>query len=359
VFNKLIRFIRRSSVRRVSHPTNGPESARASRDNDAAYDAKVQQELTQFKEITDVHALPEIFSYWSEKYLLPLCQSCGVTGVDQFYAKYLFEAAQRTQVHPRFISIGAGNCDTEVRVAKLLRELGLTDFTLECLELNPAMLERGRQDAKENGVTENISFIKGDFNKWMPESTYCGVMANHSLHHVVNLEGLFDAIKSSLHPLGYFVTSDMIGRNGHQRWPEALTHVERIWEDLPSKYKYNAQLKRHESKFVNWDCSSEGFEGIRAQDILPLLVKRFDFPLFIGFANIISPFVDRGFGHNFDVNSQYDRELIDTIHALDEAGFKTGELKPTQMFAVMSPTAVDEHVYARGISPAAAVRVPS
>ena len=46
---------------------------------------------------------------------------------------------------------------------------------------------------------------------------YDAVIANQSLHHVTNLEGLFDAIRHSLHPTGVFVTSDMIGRNGHDR----------------------------------------------------------------------------------------------------------------------------------------------
>jgi len=34
-----------------------------------------------------------------------------------------------------------------------------------------------------------------------------------------------------------------------------------------------------------WDCSKQGFEGIRAQDILPLLVKKFSFRSFLGFGN--------------------------------------------------------------------------
>ena len=45
------------------------------------------------------------------------------------------------------------------------------------------------------------------------------------------------------------------------------------------------------------------FEGIRAQDILPLLVERFTFDEFIGFGNVIDPFVDRSFGPNFDIAS--------------------------------------------------------
>jgi len=97
---------------------------------------------------------------------------------------------------------------------------------------------------------------------------------------------------------------DMIGRNCHQRWPEALKEVHRFWKELPTEYRYNRQLNRHEELYDNWDCSIEGFEGICAQDILPLLLERFDFHLFIGFANVVYLFIDRGFGHNFNADQE-------------------------------------------------------
>ena len=135
------------------------------------------------------------------------------------------------------------------------------------------------------------------------------VMVNHSLHHFVALELLFDTIHKVLHPEGYFVADDMIGRNGHMRWPEALAILEELWAELPDRYKYNHQLRRLEIEYENWDCSRQGGnEGIRSQDILPLLLKKFHFDLFVGFANVIDVFVDRNFGHNFDPNDAQDNQ---------------------------------------------------
>ena len=324
----------------------------------ATYSSKMREELSRFENVVEVHALPAIFHYWSNKYLLPMIKECGFSSVDEFYAKYFFAAAKRTGAPVRFISIGAGNCDLEIRVALLLRDMGLQDFVFECLELNPHMLDRGRADAVSNSVDDVLVFVEGDFNTWTPGARYSAVMANHSLHHVVNLERLFDAIKSSLHPQGYFVSSDMIGRNGHQRWPEALLKIQELWKTLPDEYRFNHLLQRSEPEFINHDCSTEGFEGIRAQDILPLLIERFDFPLFIGFANTISPFIDRCFGHNFNSASEFDRTLIDKIHSFDEEGFKSGKLKPTQMFAVMSPVKAEARICSRGLSPEGSVRYP-
>jgi hypothetical protein len=170
------------------------------------------------------------------------------------------------------------------------------------------------------------------------------------LHHVVDLENLFDTIRKCLNEHGYFITSDIIGRNGHMRWPEALAQVNELWRELPERYHYNHQLRRMEPEYENWDCSKEGFEGIRAQDVLPELLKRFNFAFYAGFGNVIDIFVDRSFGHNFDANDAHDRAFVDRVHAIDEAGFQSGSLTPTHMLAVMSPSEVD-CICARGLTP--------
>ena len=161
-------------------------------------------------------------------------------------------------------------------------------------------------------------------------------MANQALHHFVELETLFGKIYEALSPQGYFLTDDIIGRNGHMRWPEALALVNEFWQVLPERYKYNNQLKRVELEYDNWDCSKEGFEGIRAQDILPLLIRKFPFDLFIGHANVIDVFIDRSFGHNFKPENEWDRNFIDRVHYADEENLEQGRIKPTHMTAAMT-----------------------
>ena len=54
---------------------------------------------------------------------------------------------------------------------------------------------------------------------------------------------------------GRFITSDMIGRNGHQRWPEALAIVQEFWRELPKAYRYNLLCRATRTQYLNWDCS--------------------------------------------------------------------------------------------------------
>ena len=323
---------------------------------DAAYAAKIAAERAIFDDQADIHELPAIFHYWSNKYLRPMLEEYGFSNPDQFFVKYLAEAVNRTgSAKPKFLSVGSGNCDTEVRLAVQLKQMGIINFSFECLELSPLMLARGRADAHVQDVAEHMIFTLSDFNFWEAAHSYDAVIANQSLHHIMKLEHLFDAIKRALLPAGLFMTSDMIGRNGHMRWPESLAVVHHFWQELPESYRYNRQLRRHEASYNNWDCSSEGFEGIRAQDVLPELIKRFNFKLFIAASSVVDLFIDRGFGHHFDVTKTWDLEFVDRLHAYDEQALLSGELTPTRMLAVMTLT--DEPgQFSRGLMPENCVR---
>lgn len=322
------------------------------------YQRNIEAEKLIYKDITDVHNLPEIFHYWSNTYLKPMLEEYGIENIEHFFAKYILESAKSSNLNKiEVISIGSGNADTEIKIINILLQSGLKNFTIECLDINPHMIERGKALAVQENIENYLIFTEGDFNKWAPTKKYTAIIANQSLHHVVNLECLFDTIKEVLIPNGFFITSDMIGRNGHQRWPEALVYVQKYWQELPHAYRYNHILQRYEEVYENWDCAKDGgFEGIRAQDILHLLTERFDFYIFIPFSNIISIFIDRCFGHNFDANNEWDRNFIDRIHQLDEQGFQTGEFKPTQMLAVMTASEVGMKNYSRNLTPRNCIR---
>ncbi|MEO6076074.1 MAG: class I SAM-dependent methyltransferase [Dokdonella sp.] len=320
------------------------------------YEWRAQQEVSRFSEEEVINDLPEIFNYWSNTHLRPRLEHFGYSYPEDFFARRIEQQAKGFDRTIKVISIGAGNCDSEVAVAKLLLERGVDRFHFDCLDLTPAMLERGRQLANANGLDQHFGFIAADFNQWKPHETYDVVVANQSLHHVTNLEGLFDAVHTAIGEQGIFVVSDMIGRNGHMRWPEALTIVQQFWKELPKAYRYNRQLRRQEKKFGNWDCAGEGFEGIRAQDILPLMVERFGFDFFLGYGNLVDPFIDRGFGPNFDAEKDWDRNFIDRVHARDEDEILAGRIQPTHMLAVLRRDKSAQPVVWKHLTPKFSVR---
>ena len=317
-------------------------SATARHANAAVYQEQLDNETALFDAQTQIHQLPAIAHYWADKHLRPKLQSFGFSNPEHFFLDTLEHACRRICDRPaRFISIGAGNGDVEVRIACALRARGYSDFTFECLEINRSMRERSSAHAHQAGVAAQVLPVAGDFNAWQPSHAYDAVIANQSLHHVVALETLFEAIVQAIAEDGVFAISDVIGRNGHQRWPEALTLVREFWAELPPAYRYNLQLHRREKTFRDWDCAREGFEGVRAQDILPLLIERFDFEFFFAHSNLIDPFISRAFGAHFDIGSQRDLDFIDRVHARDEAEILAGRITPTNVLARMHSKRAD------------------
>ena len=131
--------------------------------------------------------------------------------------------------------------------------------------------------------------------------------------------------------------------------------VDAAWEWLPDRYRFNWQLQRQEQQFMDWDCSQEGFEGIRAQEVLPLLLEHFSPRVFLAWGNIIDVFIDRGFGHNFRALGEWDLRFIDRIHAIDSAAIAAGTLKPTHLLARFQ-NEPGECACAPGMTPREAVR---
>lgn len=318
--------------------------------------AKIIQEIERYKKDINIHDLPSIYHYWSNKYLRPKFLELGFTDPEDFYFK-LIKKASLTFKKLTIISIGSGNCDIEIRLAEKLVHSNI-DFKFECLEINGHMLKRGKDLAKKKRLEKHFKFIESNIVDWTPRHRYAVVIANHSLHHFVELEVLFKKIYDNLEEQGYFLTCDMIGRNGHMRWPEALEMVHAFWKCLDREHTYNHQLKRYEELYENWDCSKEGFEGIRAQDILPLLTDKFKFEFFLGFSNVINVFVDRGFGHNFDPNNVTDRAFIDTVAIVDDHLIESGRIKPTQMIAAMSRKQLEPIRIYKWLTPEFCIRRP-
>jgi SAM-dependent methyltransferase len=280
-----------------------------------------------------------------QKHIVPrVIEIFGVRNALDIYASTFMDALGSQNETRKVLSVGAGDCTLEVRLAKrLLSQIGPT-FELLCYDLSEARLARGRANAVAEGLQEQVSFRVGDIRELPADEQFCGVMAHHMLHHVQELETAFSRLAAVLHPHGRFVTMDMIGRNGHQRWPEALDILRALWRTLPMEYRYNHQTRQCDEEFVDRNHAIRGFEGIRAQDILPLLLERFDFEAFLGYGNLTDPFVERAYGHNLAPDDARACALVDFVHLLNDRLLDSGNIKPTMMFAI---------VRAKGQSPAA------
>ncbi len=83
-----------------------------------SYKSRLKSELGFYKEIKEVHELPKIFHYWSNKYLAPAMQQFGFTNPDDFFFKYISDVCtDNPEQTLTVLSLGSGNCDLEARLA--------------------------------------------------------------------------------------------------------------------------------------------------------------------------------------------------------------------------------------------------
>ncbi len=310
------------------------------------YEERILAQKDQYKDTVDIHALPEIFHIWSHDYVGPgLRQVFEVNSVTQFYVEAFLAASSAGKGRRNFLSLGCGDGTVEIEIARALHERGLHEFQFVCLDLSEDLLNRFTQSIPVD-LQQNFSLAAGDLNNHVMKMRFDAIMANHSLHHMVELEAIFQSVYENLQDEGIFVTSDMIGRNGHMRWPEAKLFVDYFWPFLSPLQRENIPLRRLEMSFLDHDCSTEGFEGIRAQEVLPLILKQgFHAQKFFGFGGIIDVFIDRSFGHNFSVNDPSDVFLISRIGVLNEILLDCGLIKPTMMFAYFVKHQTAERCY--------------
>jgi len=78
------------------------------------YQARLAKEKNFFKTREAVHALPDIFHYWSNKYIRPKLAAVGFQGWKELFSDSLLNQCEwRAGDATRFLSIGCGNCDLE------------------------------------------------------------------------------------------------------------------------------------------------------------------------------------------------------------------------------------------------------
>jgi SAM-dependent methyltransferase len=308
--------------------------------------------------VSSVHELPRAHHHWAGVFLLPLFAELDVVDLESLFDQCVAEQCRRCAPdNARLVSLGAGNGETELPMAKRLADRGVRNLELVLLELNESMLERALATAAELGIADRVRVQATDLNVWTATEPTDIYLAVQSLHHVVELEHLYDQVDRTLHPDGVLLVNDMIGRNGHVRWPEAAGIVRGIWELLPERYRHNNFSGQIDHDYPDWDCSGEGFEGVRSQDVLPLLLERFHPELYVTFANVIDPFVDRVYGHNFDMSIPEDVAFIETVARLDDGLLDLGVITPTHLIASFRKQPV-ECRYPRERSPERTVRRP-
>ncbi|CAK6698181.1 hypothetical protein OGCDGJMD_02404 [Cyanobium usitatum str. Tous] len=297
------------------------------------YAKRVIGEKRYFEKLQSFSRLPEMVEWWSAKYLKPRVQEIfGYSGGNSFYLRPIIKAAIGNE-HVVVASLGSGDGEVEIALAQELLRQAILNVQIIGFELSKDLASKATNEAEKLRVSHIVAFENADINSSLGSSQFDLIIANQVLHHVVMLEDLLDSCYCALKDDGLLMTRDMIGKNGHQSWPEAKHVVDIIWNEMPDRYKWNVRSGAYAEQFPNTDFSHSGFEGIRSQDILPLINERFGYSHFYAFGGIVERFINRSFGQNYLKTSAEDTQFVDCIQHLNDYLIDSGRITPTQMAA--------------------------
>ncbi|WP_445146660.1 class I SAM-dependent methyltransferase [Dyella sp. Tek66A03] len=278
--------------------------------------------------------LPAIFHYWSGRYLSPEAARHGIHSPEAFYFEHVQKAA-RSAAHPvRVLSLGTGAASMEITLAEQLRDASVP-FQMTCVDFNAALMRSADESARARGLGPSIRFETLDCNRPFEHPSQDIIIVNQFFHHVTELETFCRSLRASLAADGVLLSSDIIGRNGHQLWPDVEVEIQEVWTALTPEQQFDRHFGERLPRYRPIDHAAYSNEGVRAQDIVSCLLAEFDFELFFTFGGAIMPFIERRIGFNFSPDVERDRAVIDRVQAIDADAIEAGRYPTANMIAAL------------------------
>jgi SAM-dependent methyltransferase len=228
---------------------------------------------------------------------------------------------------PRILSLGCGFGGIEIEIARDLK----TNYEMLGLDLNEEIMEEAKKLVQQTGL--NIKFEQCDLNYIsLPKNSFDFVFAHASLHHIINLEHLFQQVHDALSPDGEFFIFDIIGKNRVLLWEENLHFLNRILERIPSHLRDDGMGKVVSKIEIGLHT---GMEGIRQEEIPNLLFQYFH-PKFYYTHDAFIRFIatHEVIGKHLSSGSQECKDVLDYLIAEDEHSITQGILKPTEAMGI-------------------------
>jgi SAM-dependent methyltransferase len=148
--------------------------------------------------------------------------------------KYFQEGGRQWE---QFLSLGSGSGELE---------RGLSQYVIPKIHLGIEISADLVGLASEQAAGfPHIRYRQADLNTCeLGAAQYDLVIAHQSLHHVLNLEGLFDRIKRSMKPNAVFIFDEYVGPRRFQWSDRQLQAINGVIEVLPSRLNKDVQTGR-------------------------------------------------------------------------------------------------------------------
>ncbi|ODT79546.1 MAG: hypothetical protein ABS69_07150 [Nitrosomonadales bacterium SCN 54-20] len=207
-------------------------------------------------------------------------------------------------------------------------EWTLLDINVDLLELASKQFS---PTVKLDLIEANVNELEFSGEKWDV------ILCISALHHIVEIERVVKFCHDSLNEDGEFWSiGEYVGRNGNRLWPDAREEANKIFHQLPKRYRLNRHTNLVDYEIPDNDYSVGCFEGVRSEDIEPVLDRWFR-PEDVYRRNcFLWRLINLTYSDNYCIQSSVDQELIANMVNAEAVHFQSGG-RGTELFGVYRP----------------------
>lgn len=158
-----------------------------------------------------------------------------------------------------------------VRESSWLEQRGSLD--LDVYDISSKVLARTmrRVGSARPRPPGRLRFFHADLNfAALPRDAYDVVWSTASLHHVTNLEYLFDEVAAALRPGGLLAVHDYTGEARFRYDRERAARVNDVLQKVPARFRHSDRAEPPPAAYMS------PFEAVRAPETPAILEERFD-----------------------------------------------------------------------------------
>jgi len=236
---------------------------------------------------------------------------------------HFIEEERQFDAPVKVLSLGSGFCGPDLDLARAFR----VPYEITCVDMNPKLFAGARECADREKL--NVRFEEGDLNYiTLPPGSYHLVFAHAILHHVINIERLFDQILQTLKPGGICHFVEVGGQNRDLISDQATKFANALLQLQPRDLGKSPKIER---------TPEGGMEGIRQDRLLPLIEQYFQ-PIYEVRHGAFMRFVCHASSVGL-LNPEIPREKqwLDFLIDVDRSCVKRGLLPPLEIWGVYSP----------------------
>jgi 2-polyprenyl-3-methyl-5-hydroxy-6-metoxy-1,4-benzoquinol methylase len=215
------------------------------------------------------------------------------------------------------LSLGCGSGALERQV----RRMGACE-TIDAVDIAKGAIEEAMRLAQEENITginyrlENIENIR------LPVNRYDAVFSSSAVHHIKNLEMLFEQVRAALKRDGFFIMAEYVGPSQSQFTDKVVDIINEILQTLPSTYKkLSSDPNRTKQFFVRvtreYTNANDPSEAVRSDEIIPILASYFKILERRDYGGAILHMLLQDIIANFDHDDERDRTILKLLIQLE------------------------------------------